>query len=330
MKKTTVQAPANIAFIKYWGTTSDNLPLNSSISMNLSACQTITQVSLNDKDEDEIFIQEDNGDTFKLEKKSIKDIKAYEQINTIKKLSNCKENFLVQSRNTFPSKAGIASSASGFCALTSALILATGLNDLFSDKKELSKLVRQSGSASAARSVYDGFVELKTGKTEDDSYSVQIATENHWGLCDIIAVVSSKSKKTPSSEGHNIAKTSPYLSTRILEMQKRIVLVKEAIKHKDIEKLGVATEQDAISMHVIMMTSIPPLFYFTPGTMEIIHGVIDIRSAGVPAFYTIDAGANVHMICEKQNTAKVLKYFEGNHFIEKMIVNYVAKGVAEI
>lgn len=330
MKEVIIKAPANIAFIKYWGNSTSGLPLNNSISMNLSACQTITKASLNDKNEDEIFVEEENGEKIKLEKKSIKDIKAYEQIERIKNLVNFKGSVLITSKNTFPSKAGIASSASGFCALTSAVVLLTGQTELFNNKKELSKLVRLSGSASAARSVLDGFVELKTGESEDDSYSVQIAPHNYWELCDIIAVVSPHSKKTPSSEGHNLASSSPYLKTRIIEMQSRIKIVREAILNKDIEKLGIATEQDTISMHAVMMTSFPPVFYFNAGTMDIINNIHELRRKGLELYFSIDAGANVHLICEKNNAVQVEKFLKSNKFVEKIIINFPGKGAFAI
>lgn len=330
MSMVTVTAPANIAFIKYWGNSKNNLPLNPSISMTLSSCVTTTTVSSAEKEEDLIFIENEGGEVSELKKDSIKNIKAYEQIERVKNIAGFKGFLTVSSKNSFPSMAGIASSASGFCALTSGVVLFTGLNNIFNDKKELSKLVRLSGSASASRSVHNGFVELKTGKSEDESFAVEIAPPDHWSLCDVIAVVSSKSKKTPSSEGHLLALTSPYLKTRIHEMQKRIGLVREAILNRDLEKIGICAEQDTISMHAVMMTSIPPLYYFTEGTMSVIHQVFKLRSSGLAVYFSIDAGANVHLICEKKDEKKVVEEFSRNEFVEKTIVNYPCPGVCQL
>lgn len=327
MKPVRVTAPANIAFIKYWGNTDDNLPLNPSISMTLDKCISTTTALLN-HEKDSINLKSSDGSYNKLSTADIKGKKAFEHLERIRILAGRKEYVSIESENSFPSNAGIASSASGFAALTAAAVLAYGMHDLFEDKKELSKLVRQSGSGSAARSVYGGFVELTSGKTTDDSYALQLADDNHWELCDVIAVVNHGSKKTPSSEGHRSAHSSPYLNTRLDEMKKRVDLVREAISEKDLEKLGLATEQDTISMHAIMMTSVPPLYYFEPGTIEIIKSVIEWREEGLESYFSIDAGANVHVICERKNADKIHQKVSQIGSVHSIITNKPAQGIS--
>lgn len=331
MSKVTVRAPANIAFIKYWGNTEDNLPLNSSISMTLDNCQTTTTIELVDEKYDLIEIADENGSFQELKRTSIKGVKAYEQIERIRDLSGKSERVYVKSMNSFPTSAGIASSASGFCALTSALLLAYGLQSQFDDKKELSKLVRLSGSGSAARSVMSGFVELIGGDAHHASYAVQIAAEKHWDLVDVIAVIDSGMKKTPSSEGHRTAATSPYFETRLIEMQDRIKYARKALLEKKFEKLGKAVEQDTISMHTVMMTSKPPLFYWAPGTVEVMNNVMKWREDdNILAYFSIDAGANVHVICEAHNADEVNKRLQALSFVQSTIVNHPAPGVHQI
>ncbi len=331
MSKVTVKAPANIAFIKYWGNTEDNLPLNSSISMTLDACQTTTTVELVDESYDMIEIASEKGEFQELKRTSIKGVKAYEQIARIRELAGKTDHVHVKSINSFPSSAGIASSASGFCALTSALLLQYGLHDKFEDKKELSKLVRLSGSGSAARSVYGGFVELIGGDAHHASYAVQIADEKHWDLADVIAIIDSGMKKTPSSEGHRTANTSPYFETRLTEMQDRIKYARKALLEKKLKKLGKAIEQDTISMHAVMMTSEPPLYYWTPGTVEVMNNVMKWREEdNIHAYFSIDAGANVHVICEQKDAEEINKKLKELHLVQSTIINHPAQGVHQI
>lgn len=331
MKPITVQAPANIAFIKYWGNNEDNLPLNNSISMTLSRCQTTTTVKLAEElAEDVVELQGNDGTYRKLSQETIKEKKAYEHINRIRMIAGVTTKLHVKSTNSFPTDAGIASSASGFSALTAGVLLAYGLREIFEDKLQLSKLVRLSGSGSAARSVYGGYVELLAHMNHDNSYAVQLADEHHWDIADVIAIIKTKSKETPTSEGHRSAVTSPYFETRLNEMQQRIIATRDAIRERDIEKLGRAIEADTISMHAIMMTSVPPLFYWESGTIEIIKHVREWRKGGLGAFFSIDAGANVHVICEKKDAEEVQKKLTGLPHVQKTIMNAPTQGVHEV
>lgn len=334
MQKVTVQSPANIAFIKYWGQTKHNLyiPMNDNISMTLSNCLTVTTVhASSDFKEDIIKIQQSDNTFLQLTKDTEKNKNAYEQIKRVRKLAQSSEKVLVKTKNMFPMDAGIASSASGFSALTGALLLAFGQKKLFDDKKEFSKIARLSGSASAARSVFGGFVELHSGKSHDDAFSQQIADEKSWDLVDIIAVVSTGKKKVSTSIGHAAADSSPYFHARLVEMPQRIKETRQAIIDRNIEKLGSAIEADAISMHAVMMTSNPPLYYWEPGTIAVIKSLINWREQNnLQAFFTIDAGANVHVITEKKNAQKVQERLQEIEFVKETIYNEPVQGTHEI
>lgn len=333
MKKVTVKSPANIAFIKYWGQTKHNLyiPRNNNISMTLSNCQTITTIQ-KDPSLKEDIIELQKGDKYSpLLKDTHKGKNAYEQINRIRKLSKSKDKVHIRSKNTFPSDAGIASSASGFSALTGALLLAFDQRKIFDDKKEFSKEVRLCGSASAARSVYDGFVELLSGNSHDESYAVQIAPEDSWDLVDIVAIVNSEKKKISSSQGHSVVDSSPYYKTRLKEMQPRIKITRAAIRTRDIRKLGLCTEEDAISLHVVMMTAKPPSYYWEPGTIAVMKAVVNWREQDdLQAYFTMDAGPNVHVICEKKDAKKVEKKLKSIPFVKSTIYNEPCEGTHEI
>jgi diphosphomevalonate decarboxylase len=330
MKKITTISPANIAFIKYWGRDDHKLflPKNNNISMNMSGCITKTTVALEeDLKEDIVEIKFLGKDFVKLEKNSIKAKNIFDQINRIRKLSKLNSKVHVKSENNFPADAGIASSASGMSALTGALLLAFELEGKYEDKIEFSRQVRLCGSGSAIRSVYPGFVEMVYDKENKDAYAVQIADANHWGLIDVVAILDPEKKKISSSEGHEIADTSPYLETRITEMQNRIKETRQAILDKDLQKLGPLIEEDCVSMHLVMMTSNPPAFYWNAGTMDIIQDVRKWREEeGLQAYFTIDAGANVHIICEEKDLEKVEKHIKENRYVKWTIINKPCDG----
>ncbi len=301
--KATAKSPANIAFIKYWGKANNRLTIanNDSISMNINSCYTVTTVDFSSKyEKDEVKIkffgndfQEASGSQFD---------RVIGHIERFRKLNNCKLKAKVWSKNSFPSDAGIAASASAFSALTKALI---GFFQMKVNSKKLSILTRLAGSGSACRSVIDGFAEWKTGKDSDSSYAIQLAAENYWSLADLVVVVREEKKEFSSLHGHALASTSPFYSKRQELLKKRTRLVKKAIKKRDLMLLGKCIEEEAVEMHMIAMTARQPIFYWNEGTMEIIRFLYQIRKKGLFGFFTIDAGPNVHIICHQKDMEKI-------------------------
>jgi len=315
--KVTAKAPANIAFIKYWGRRDEKLrlPVNDSISMNLSGIYTLTTVEfLPNLKSDEIEVV---GEEISNEGKE----RIITHLERIRRLAKIKTFAKVKTKNNFPKGTGLASSASGFAALTLAGAVAARLN---LSLKQLSILARQ-GSGSACRSIPDGFVEWKAGDSSETSYAYSLYPPEWWDIRDVVAIVGEASKKVSSSEGHVLAESSPFYRSRILGMKKKIRELKRALKRKDFEKFGEIVEEEAINMHAVMMTSKPPLFYWLPKTMEIILKVGDWREAGIPVYFTIDAGSNVHLICLKKDVKEVVKRLKKLK-IKKIIVNKPAKG----
>ena len=293
----TAIAHPNIAFIKYWGNKDEFLrvPLNSSLSMNLDNLFTRTRVEFDPRiHSDSLIINREQcyGPSFDrlskfldiLREKSKKEIYAE-----------------VISENNFPTAAGIASSASAFAALTLAAVNALGL-DL--SEKELSQLARR-GSGSASRSIPEGFVEWQAGNNDQDSFSFSIAPPSHWDLVDCITIVQSIPKRVSSTEGHRLANTSILQQIRVNDSNRRLEICKQAIINKDFEKFAQIIELDSNLMHAVMMTSQPPLFYWEPISLEIMHAVTDWRSQGIPVCYTIDAGPNIHVICTSGLAEKI-------------------------
>ena len=284
----TACANSNIAFIKYWGNRDNSLrlPVNGSISMNLDGLFTRTTVSFDSAKRDSLSINKQEVTGKGLDRVSY-------ILDLVRKMANINERADVTSENNFPAGAGIASSAAAFAALALAASQAAGLT---LSEAQLSVLARR-GSGSASRSIPAGFVEWQMGKSEEDSYAFSIAPTDHWNLVDCVAIVSSSHKKTGSTEGHAIAGTSPLQDARVADAPGRIEICHNAILNKDFETFANIIEHDSDMMHSVMMTSNPPLMYWQSATVEIFHQVREWRASGLPVGYTVDAGANVHVIC---------------------------------
>lgn len=207
----------------------------------------------------------------------------------------------VESANNFPVGAGIASSASAFAALALAASTAAGLE---LTERELSALAR-TGSGSASRSVPGGYVEWLPGKDHESSYAVTIATADHWNLVDNIAIISHEHKAVGSTAGHRLADTSPIQQARIADSPRRLDICRDAILERDFDALAEVVEQDSNLMHAVMMTSNPPLLYWLPPTVSIMHAVRKWRGEGLQVCYTIDAGPNVHVLSPASDAHEV-------------------------
>ena len=289
MTTATAHASPNIAFIKYWGNRDDTLriPSNGSISMNLEGLYTRTTVSFQPSlPYDELIINgHEVGGAGRDRISYILDI--------IRGMANIHERAEVMSENNFPSGTGIASSASAFAALALAGSKAAGLS---LSERELSRLARR-GSGSASRSIPGGFVEWQAGTSDEDSFAFSIAEPGHWDLVDCVAIVSTRHKKTGSSEGHTITGTSPLQAARVADAARRLDICRNAILERDFNAFASIVELDSDMMHAVMMTSTPALHYWKPASLEVINGVRQWRMEGIPVCYTVDAGPNVHVIC---------------------------------
>jgi diphosphomevalonate decarboxylase len=295
----TALAHPNIAFIKYWGNRDNELrlPSNGSISMNLDGLFTRTTVSFQPSlPFDELII---NG--HEVPGKGLTRVSYI--LDLVREMAGIKMNAEIMSENNFPAGAGIASSAAAFAALALASSCAAGLT---LSEAQLSRLARR-GSGSASRSIPSGFVEWQMGKSEEDSYAFSIAPADHWNLVDCVAIVSSSHKKTGSTEGHAIAGTSPLQNARLEDTPRRLELCRNAILNKDFEAFANIIELDSDIMHSVMMTSNPPLMYWQAATVGIFHAVREWRTNGLPCAYTVDAGANVHVICLGDHAKEVEK-----------------------
>ncbi len=293
------RAHSNIAFIKYWGNRDHRLrlPANSSLSMNLSELHTTTTVH---------WVQVLAGDTLEINGARA-DTAALDRVSAhlgrIRRRFGIQSFAQVSSTNNFPMGTGIASSASAFAALTLAAVAALGADI---SERELSTLARM-GSGSAARSIPAGFVEWHAGHSHETSYAETFVPRDYWDLEDVVAVVSRRHKRIGSSAGHREADTSILQSARVTGADQRLGDVKAAIKRRDFDAFADIVEEDSNLMHAVMMTSRPPLFYWDPLSLRVMQSVRKWRAAdGLRVCYTLDAGPNVHCICEAADAAAVV------------------------
>lgn len=299
MSAVTAEAGSNIAFIKYWGARdlSRVVPYNTSLSMTLDVCRSICSVEFQEGEDgpDEVWLADTSGAL------SAADTgfsgRVFEQLDRLRRVSGKSGRMRVATRNTFPSSAGIASSASGFTALTTAATHAMGLD---ATGAELSRLAMKSGSGSASRSAFGGYVEWSSSE-DGQRGAQQIHDSDWWRLCDVIVVVDTEPKDVSSREGHRLATSSPYYQRRLTEVQeRRLPAVRDALERRDFGMLGAVVEEEAIDMHLIAMSSAPAVFYWKPATLAVLEAVRECRAAGLEAWSTLDAGANVHVICEPE------------------------------
>ncbi len=320
----TAEAPSNIAFIKYWGARDlkGPVPFNRSLSMTLDACRSICSASplANGRDDEIVWLEEPSAGRTEAAAEAPP---AFVE-RTRRHLDRLREwsrqttapyagGFRIATGNTFPAAAGIASSASGFTALTLAVTAAMGF-DL--PPPTLSALSRSSGSGSAARSAYGGYVEWPGG---NGNSAVQVLGEDAWRLCDVVAVVETGAKKVSSRDGHRLATSSPYFAPRLAALEGRLDQVRAALERRDFEALGQAVEEEGIDLHLIAMSSRPPVYYWSPGTIEVLAAVRDLRADGVAAYATMDAGANAHVICQPGDEQRVAERLGALGAVERVL-----------
>ena len=313
--KATAVANANIALIKYWGKRDKDLilPQNSNISMTCDGMTTTTTVEFSDKYKEHTVVI--NDEEFQKDEKDI-----HGHIDRIGRLAKIKEKARVVSESNFPVAAGLASSASGFAALTVAATAAAGLK---LPPKELSILTRQ-GSGSACRSIFGGFAEWHRGEKPDglDSYSESIVDKDYWPDFRMIATIVQKRKKPVTSRAGmaKTVETCPYYEGWLKTVIEDLKLVREGIKEKDFTKVAQTAEHNCLKMHALMITTRPAIIYWVPATMEIIQNILAWREEGLECYFTIDAGPNVKVLCLEKDEKEINKRLLGLEGVIETVV----------
>ena len=325
--KATAIASPNIALVKYWGKRDDKLilPKNSSISMALGDGFTTTTKVIFDsrQDKDQFYI---NGKQQDLSNKDI--MESFAIINKMRSLVRTDAKVLISSENSFPTAAGLASSASGIAAMVLASAKAL---DLKLDSRELSIIARQ-GSGSACRSLLGGFVKWEKGQKEDgtDSYARQIAGYEHWPeIVDIVAIVSESKKKVSSRAGmKQTVESSQLYKARPDHAENMCVKLEDAILRKDFGTLAEITIKDSNNMHATMLDTYPPIIYLNDMSKEIMYKVTELNESEgkMVAAYTFDAGPNANIITQKGNVDKVMEALSQVEGIKEIRKTAIGKG----
>jgi len=298
MKSVTAQANTNIAFIKYWGKVQSaldrNLPAVGSISMTLEDIGTKTTVAWGEQDSFTL-----NGNVITGEPAD-KVFKFLDRVS--KELRVPRKAATVTSINTVPTAAGLASSASAFCALALAASRAFGAEI---SPSALSALARQ-GSASAARSVFGGFVELPASMAGEEVTAAQLMDEKSWDVRLIVAKTTDKEKGVHSRAGmQQTAETSQYYPSWIADWRKDFDPGRAALLRKDLQALGEAMEHSTLTMHATTMAARPPFLYWNGATVDCMHAVWDLRKNGTLCYFTADAGPHVKVLCAPADVEKI-------------------------
>ena len=321
-------APSNIALVKYWGKKENQIPANPSISFTLNNCKTITKIDVVKK-------LENNSFSFDLlfEGKPKEDFKPkiqkfFERIE--KYCPFLKEyHFKIDTQNTFPHSSGIASSASGMAALAMNIMsLEKAINPTISDEYFYSKasFLARLGSGSACRSI-KGEVVVWGNHTEingsSDLFGVEFSEihSNFKNYQDTILLVDKGEKQVSSTVGHDLMHNHPYAERRFAQAHENLSKIKAILSSGNVAEFIKIVESEALTLHAMMMTSMPYFILMKPNTLEIINKIWKFRNeTQIPVCFTLDAGANVHVLYPENVKKNVLQ------FIQDELVGYCQNG----
>ncbi len=349
---TTWKSPSNIAIIKYWGKKKNQIPENPSLSFTLSECFTETSVSLVSKENksDELQLQ------FYFDKKEniafrLRLLNFFTSIqNDFKFLKDY--GLVIYSANSFPHSSGIASSASSYSALAAALCdleiqlktkKKTTEKQLLSDSKWMKKvsLFSRLGSGSACRSpfayasVWGESAVVKTSSNDFGIGAENLLHKEFKTLRDSILIASSNEKKVSSRVGHSLMKGNPFAKARYKQANDNLKNLLPALKSGDWETFGAIAENEAMTLHALMMCSNPSFILMNAHTLSMIESIRNFReSSKVPVYFTLDAGPNVHLLYPAAYQKKVLEFadYELSGLCEdgKIIHDFAGKGIKKI
>lgn len=292
-------ANANIALIKYWGKRDEKLilPYTSSLSLTLSDLYTKTVVSFSDDfSEDSVTL---DGES--LLHNSAAFCRVIATLDLVREKAGISTKARVVSHNHVPTAAGLASSASGFAALCAAASCAAGLT---LTPRELSRLARR-GSGSACRSIFGGLVVWHAGVDDETSYAEPLESADSdlvnlnfsSSLAMLVCVVDGSQKPISSREAmRKTVETSPVYMHWVEQSKEDFAQALEAIRCRDLEKLGEVVERNALGMHETMRWATPSVNYLTDKTRVVLEAVKNMRDCGWPVWATMDAGPNVKVL----------------------------------
>jgi diphosphomevalonate decarboxylase len=319
-----VRARANIALVKYWGKADAglNIPAVGSISITLDRLWTDTSVRFDPAlAADRLVLDgEERADQRK---------RVSRCLDLVRERARVALRAEVVSSNNFPTGAGLASSASGFAALVGAAAAALGGDWA---PRELSILARQ-GSGSAARSIFGGFVDMHRGSAADgsDSYAEPLADSRHWPLTVIVAITARGEKAVGSGEGMTrSAESSPYYRAWVDSHPADMAAARRAIAARDFAALAEVAESSCLKMHAAAMSTTPPLIYWNGATLDCVTRIGKLRAAGLPVFFTIDAGPQVKAVCLPEAAGEIERALGELPGVQDLIVTGLGPGLERL
>ena len=334
----TWQSPSNIALIKYWGKKPVQLPANSSISFTLKNCYTETSLEFEKSNNFSIKLFVDNKPNTSFLKK----------INTF--LDRIKPycpyvfdySLIINTSNTFPHSSGIASSASGFSALALCIVSIERKVNNFSDEEFYRKVsfISRLGSGSACRSIYAPMATWgKHNKIKDSNDIFAICNNKIHKIFkdfqDTILIVDKGEKKVSSSVGHSLMNKHPFSENRFIQAKDNMSKLIIALEAGDIDAFINITENEAMTLHAMMMTSDPGFILFSPKTIAVINKIKELRErTKLPICFTLDAGANVHLLYPYRYKKEVIDIIKSDFLVycqnDKYICDEIGSGSLQI
>ena len=333
-QKVTESCPSNIALIKYWGKYENQIPANPSISYTLNLCKTNTEMEFI---ADEAF----SVQTFLAGKEELKFAEKIEKyFKSIEQYLPwvLKGKYIIKTENTFPHSSGIASSASGFGAIAKCLMTLdrsfSGQTDEDFSIKKASFLARL-GSGSACRSLYDGLVvwgETKEVSGSSDLFAVRYPNEEvhevFRSFNDWVLLIHEGEKSVSSTVGHGLMNTNPYAERRFQEAHENFASIKTILKEGDMKAFIKLVEHEALTLHAMMMMSEPAFILMQAGTLAVINKIWEFRKeTNLPLFFTLDAGANVHLLFPSNKDEDKITAFIIKELVQHTQNNGVVKDV---
>lgn len=313
-------APSNIALVKYWGKKENQIPANPSISFTLNNCKTITTLEFEPKKfKDDNFIFDLFFEGILKEDFKPKMQKFFERIEVY--LPFLKDfHFTISTENTFPHSSGIASSASGMAAMAVNLMSVEKLfnpqmsEDYFWEK---ASFLARLGSGSACRSIQGSVVvwgQNDSINNSSDLLGVPFSDKIHpvfQDYQDTILLVDKGEKVVSSTVGHELMHNHPFAAKRFEQAQDNLAQMKQILIDGNLEKFVALVESEALTLHAMMMTSMPYFILMKPNTLEIINKIWKFRKeTDIQVSFTLDAGANVHVLYPKNKTSEVLQFIK--------------------
>lgn len=337
-------APSNIALVKYWGKIENlhQIPANPSISFTLNNCKTITELKTQKINETEKFSFD-----FYFDNEPKEDFKPKIETFLERIFPYCpylkQFHFIINTSNTFPHSSGIASSASGMAALAINIMnlekeISQISDDFFYEK---ASFLARLGSGSACRSIKGNVVIWGENNSFSNSSNLfgipfnEKLHDNFVNFQDTILLVDKGEKQVSSTVGHNLMVNHPFAENRFNQAHENLEKLKTILQNGNLEAFIALVESEALTLHAMMMTSMPYFILMKPNTLQIINKIWQFRNqTQIPVCFTLDAGANVHVLYPEKYKEKVLQFIT-NELVEfcqknQYICDQIGNGVENL